>query len=73
MTDEPAHSLAEGSAAAAISRGRPGCLRPSGPLVFADRGPRPGVSSYPAWVDQNSPLPARLGRYATLLLRTEWR
>lgn len=73
MADEPAQSLAEGSAAAATGRGGPGGFRSSGGLAFADRSPHRGVSSYAAWVHQNQPVPASLGRYATPRLRAERR
>lgn len=63
MADKPAQSLAEGSAAAAIRRGTATRSRSSGWPAFADRSPRPGVSSYAAWVHQNQPMPALLGHY----------
>jgi hypothetical protein len=72
MADEPAQSLAEGSAAAAIRRGVAACPRSPGGPGLADRNPRRAVSFYAAWVHQNQPLPALLGRYATLRPGTPW-
>ena len=73
MADEPAQSLAEEVAVAVIRRGMPGCSRFLGRTAFADRDPRPKLSSYAAWVHPNQPMPARLYRYAQSAIGMERR
>jgi hypothetical protein len=73
MADEPAQSLAGGSAAAASSRGVAGFSRPPGPPVFAERNLRPRASSYAACVYPNATIPAIVSPSAGPLLRAEWR
>ena len=64
MADEPAQSLAGEGAVAVIHRGTPGGPWFFGRTAFADRDPRPMLSSYAAWVHPNQPMPSRLYRYA---------
>jgi hypothetical protein len=73
MANEPAQSLAVGSTTAVSGRGPAACPRSPYRLAFADRSPRPGLSSYAAWVHHFQSLPARLGQYATLRPGTERR